>query len=144
MIQYESGNSLKGEYSVSNKKKKSPTTLSTFAEAIRQEHNLNLKEAESIVRTFLSVMENSFKEDRDVILTRIGTFRVIHQEERVSVIPKSSQRILLSERKLLKFDSSKVISDELNKDNPKSYIEITEKEARELSKKHKQKKDQSL
>lgn len=126
-----------------SKKKKSPTTLSTFAEAIRQEHNLSIKESEKIVRTVFKVMEDSFKENRDVILNRIGTFHVVNQPPRVSVIPKSAQRILLSERKLLKFDSSRVITEEINKDNPKSYVEITEEQAKELSKKNLQKKDLS-
>lgn len=122
-----------------DKKKKSPTTLSTFAEAIRQEHNIGIKESERIVRTFLRVMEDSLKEEKDVVLKRIGTFHVAHQEERIAFIPKTSQRILLSERKSLRFESSRVITEVINEKHPRSYKEITEEEALALSKKNKKK-----
>lgn len=123
------------------KKRKSSTTISTFVEAIRQEHNLGIVESENIVRTFLKVIEDSLVEEKDVVLKRIGTFHVVHQEERVSLIPKTAQKILLSERNTLKFESSRTISDLINQKHPKTFKEITEEEAEKLSKKKSRKKD---
>lgn len=121
------------------KRKRSPAGLSTFAEALRKEYGFNVKESEDITRTFLKTIEDSLADNRDVILTRIGTLRVLNQGERVSMIPRERQRVLLSERKLLKFDPSRVITKELNKDNPPTYRKISEEEAQKLYKTSKKK-----
>lgn len=123
----------------SQKRKKSSASSSTFAEALRKEHGLTVKESESITKTFFKTIEESLSDDRDVILTRIGTLKVTHQDERVSMSPRKGKRVLLSERKLLKFEPSRLINQELNKDNPTTYREISEDEAQKLMKSNKKK-----
>lgn len=120
-------------------KKPSPATSSTFAEELRKKHGLSTAEARDIVQTLLNTFEENLKNNRDILLNRIGSIRVHTQEERVSVIPKTAQRILLSERRLIKFDASPVIERELNEGcgNPRTYKPLTEDEAKKYIEKHK-------
>lgn len=122
--------------------KKGPATASTFVEELRKQHGLSTAQAKDITNTFLQTMEQNLKNNRDILLNRIGSIRVYAQEERVSVIPKTGQRILLNERRLIKFDPSPVIQRELNEGsgNPRTYKELTEEEAKEYIQKHKNQK----
>lgn len=125
------------------KEKKSPTTASTFAEELRQTYGFSTAHAKEITQTFLSTIEASLKDGRDVMFNRIGSIRVQEQEERVSVIPRTAKKILLSERRNIKFDASPVILKEINEGSgiPRTYTELTEEEAQEYIEQHK-KRDQ--
>lgn len=123
-------------------KKPSPATSATFAEELRKKHGLSTAEAKDIVQTLLNTFEQNLKDNRDILLNRIGSIRVQTQEERVSVIPKTAQRILLSERRLIKLDVSPVIMEEINEGcgKPRTYRELSEEEAKEYIQKHKERK----
>lgn len=123
--------------------KAGPVTASTFTEELRKKHGLSTAQAKAITNTFLHTIEQNLKNNRDILLNRIGSIRVYTQEERVSVIPKTAQRILLNERRLIKFDVSPVILNEINEGcgNPRTYRELTEEEAKKYIQKHKKRKD---
>src|SRR5699024_10889644 len=120
-------------------KKPSPATSSTFAEELRKKHGQRPADEQNEQQTFVNTVEENLKNNRDILLNRIGSIRVHTQEERVSVIPKTAQRILLSERRLIKFDASPVIEKELNEGcgNPRTYTPLTEEEAKKYIEKHK-------
>lgn|SRR5699024_72834 len=121
------------------KEKPSPTTASTFAEELRKKYGFSTAHAKGITQTFLNTIEESLKNNRDVLFNRIGSIRVQEQEERVSVIPRTAQKILLSERRHIKFDVSPVIMREINEGSgqPRTYKELTEEEAKKYTKKNK-------
>lgn len=122
--------------------KQSPAAASTFIEELRKEHGFNTAQAKAIFQTFLNTIENNLKNDRDVLFNRIGSIRVQKQEEKVSVIPRTAQKILLSERRHIKFDVSPVIMKEVNEGagRPRTYEKLTEEEAQQYTKKNNQNK----
>lgn len=127
-----------------NKKdnKKSPATASTFIEALRKKHGMSTAMATDVTHTFLATIEENLLDDRAILLNRIGKIEPYIQEERVSVIPRTAKRILLNERRLVKWDTSDVILERLNEGsgNPRTYKELTEEEAKKYIAEHKKRK----
>lgn len=122
--------------------KKSPAAASTFVEALRKKHGMSTAMATEVTHTFLATIEENLLDNRAILLNRIGKIEPYVQEERVSVIPKSSKRILLNERRLIKWDTSDVILESLNEGsgNPRTYKELTEDEAKKYIEEHKKRK----
>lgn len=127
-----------------NKKieKKSPATAATFVEALRKKHGMSTALANEVTHTFLKTIEENLLDDRAILLNRIGKIEPYIQDERVSVIPRTAKRILLNERRLIKWDTSDVILEQLNEGsgNPRTYTELTKEEAEKYIEKHKQRK----
>ncbi|EPM6858990.1 HU family DNA-binding protein [Enterococcus faecalis] len=116
------------------KRKKNSANISTFAEAIRKNHDFTNQEATAIVRTFLETMEESLKDGRDIVFPRIGAIRVKEIDERLGMLPQTSQRIILSKRRTVKFDTSPVLLDSVNEGSgfERTYRIISESEAQEI------------
>lgn len=86
----------------------------------------------------MTMIEEGLIEGNPITLSRIGTLYVAKQPKRLSINPRTKEKLMLSERNLLKFKKSVIIDKLLNTDNPKSYERITEKEVDEY-KRNKQK-----
>lgn len=116
---------------------KSTTSAITFQAALRDKHDMTVAESREVVRTILQIMENSLKEDRDIVFNGIGTLKTEIRPPRVSMLPKTGQHILTSERRFLKFTPSPVIERKINEDagRPRTYEVLTEEEAKKLMKK---------
>lgn len=127
---------------VSNRSQGS-ATLTTFVEALRREHRMSAKEANRVMKTVYSTIEDSLKENRSVIFPRIGTIQVEQHDERLSVNPKTGQKILLNKRRGVKFVVSPAIITALNEDsgNPRTFRLLSDEEAQKYTKKRKKKKD---
>lgn len=115
--------------------KKSTITSSSFAEKIRQEHDITREDAKKIVKTFLNTIEEGLIDGKPIILSRIGTLYVTNKPKGIGVNPQNGEKLLLSERRILKFKKSVVMINLLNAENPRTYELINENEIEKNKKK---------
>lgn len=75
-------------------------------ELVSEKVGFTKKDTELVINTFLDEMESTLKKHGNIKLTGFGVFSVKTQKERVGTHPKTHQRLVIPEAKVVKFKAS--------------------------------------
>lgn len=79
-------------------------TKSDLARRIYQKHGgITLKESKNIVDLLFDIISTSLKESNHLVISGLGTFRVVLRKEKVGRIIKEGKAILVPKKKSIKF-----------------------------------------
>ena len=67
--------------------------------------------------SILSIIIDGLKNEGYVKIHNFGSFKVVRKKSRIGRNPKTMEDVMISERNVLKFKSSKMILDYINKHN---------------------------
>jgi len=96
---------------------RTPVTNTTFIEALRDEHGLTYKEADSTLKTVLQTMRKGLSEGRKIRLNTIGTLEPVDVKGRNGINPQTFEPIYIEPSKSVRFTLSQPLKDEINGKN---------------------------
>jgi integration host factor subunit alpha len=76
---------------------------------------ISKKESAELVDKLIDLIKDTLAGSENIKITGFGNFVVKHKNQRKGINPRTKDPIILPERKVLKFKSSQILRDELNK-----------------------------
>ena len=76
---------------------------------------ISKKESAELVDSLIELMKSTLAAGENIKITGFGNFVVKHKNQQKGINPRTKDPIILPERKVLKFKSSQILRDELNK-----------------------------
>ena len=73
--------------------------------------------SENLLEDFLSILLNELIKNKKVKIPKFGTFILRHKKSRIGRNPKTMKDVIISERNVLKFKPSKMVLNNINKNN---------------------------
>ena len=89
--------------------------ISELARAIAVRHGMTQKEAERFVNTFIDVVNDGLRNEKQLKIKGLGTFKVIDTKDRESVNVNTGERILIGGRGKITFTPDTVMRELVNK-----------------------------
>ena len=86
-----------------------------LARAIAVRHGMTQKEAERFVNTFIDVVNDGLRNEKQLKIKGLGTFKVIDTKDRESVNVNTGERILIGGRGKITFTPDTVMRELVNK-----------------------------
>lgn len=91
-----------------------PMTKKDLIENVRSNSNLQRKEAEEIVDSFLDIMKDTLASGEEVKISGFGKFIVNQKHNRIGRNPQTGESLTITARKILTFKPSILLKQELN------------------------------
>jgi len=76
---------------------------------------ISKKESAELIDKLIDLVKTTLARGENIKITGFGNFVVKHKNQRKGINPRTKDPILLPERKVLKFKSSQILRDELNR-----------------------------
>ena len=92
-------------------------TREDIAESLHTNFGLTKKDCLIFVNDIVDVIIEGLKTSGYVKIHNFGSFKVTRKKSRIGRNPKTMQDVMISERNVIKFKPSKMILDQINKDN---------------------------
>ncbi len=92
-------------------------TREDIAESLHTNFGLTKKDCAIFVNDIIEVIIEGLKTSGYVKIHNFGSFKVTRKKSRIGRNPKTMQKVMISERNVLKFKPSKMILDYINKNN---------------------------
>ena len=92
-------------------------TREDIAESLHADFGLTKKDCIIFVNDIIDIVIEGLKIKGYVKIHNFGSFKVIRKKSRIGRNPKTMKDVMISERNVLKFKPSKMILDNINKDN---------------------------
>ncbi|MDD3294937.1 MAG: integration host factor subunit alpha [Geobacteraceae bacterium] len=89
-------------------------TKKDLTENIRSNSNLQRKEAEEIVDSFLDIMKDTLASGEEVKISGFGKFIVHQKKDRLGRNPQTGEALTITARKILTFKPSILLKQDLN------------------------------
>jgi integration host factor subunit alpha len=90
------------------------TKKSDIIENLYERLGLSKKECADIVDEFFKIVKESLRDGNDVMLSGFGTLMVKHKKARKGRNPQTGEKMEIAERKVVRFQLSEVLKDEIN------------------------------
>ena len=92
-------------------------TREDIAESLHTDFGLTKKDCLIFVNDIIYLIIEGLKSSGYVKIHNFGSFKVIRKKSRIGRNPKTMEDVMISERNVLKFKPSKMILDNINKNN---------------------------
>ena len=92
-------------------------TREDIAESLHTDFGLTKKDCIVFVNDIIDTIVDGLRINGYVKIHNFGSFKVIRKKSRIGRNPKTMEDIMISERNVLKFKPSKMILDNINKNN---------------------------
>lgn len=89
-------------------------TKSEFITAYATKTSETKKDSETIVNSFIDVLQESLIEDGKIQFIGFGTFEVRERKEKECVNPKTKEKFIAPAKKTVAFKASKCLKDSVN------------------------------
>lgn len=86
-----------------------------LVDAISKKTKLSKANTDKVLTTFMDVVKNQAKKGDKITLVGFGTYEVRQRKATTGVNPKTREKIKIPAKKVLKFKTSDVVNDMLNK-----------------------------
>ena len=86
-----------------------------IAEAIKKEFGFNRKLCLDIVNDIMEIIIEGLQSDNIVKIHNFGTFKLKNKKSRIGRNPKTKEKKIISERKVILFKPSKELKKKINK-----------------------------
>ena len=83
--------------------------------SVAEKTNLKRIDVAKIIDAVFKSIEEGLKKDAELVIIGFGTFRVIAQEERDGINPKTLEKIKIKAKNTVKFRPGKVLKDHINR-----------------------------
>ena len=91
---------------------------------LAEDTGLTKVKAEEAVETIISVVKETLKDGKPVILRRFGSFRVRSKSDRIGRNPKTREEAPIAARKVVRFKSGKHFREAVNGEHPASSFQL--------------------
>lgn len=88
-------------------------TKSELIGQIAENAGINKSDADKVYDAVISAIKSGLKQDGNVPLTGLGTFKVTHRAARTGRNPSTGQTIQIPAKNVLKFKASKGVEEEI-------------------------------
>ena len=88
-----------------------------LADLLYEELEFTRKESFQIIESTIDIIKDELEKGNPVKISSFGKWTVLHKKERKGRNPQTKEQIILDARKVITFKPSKVLRDELNKEN---------------------------
>jgi integration host factor subunit alpha len=92
-------------------------TREDIADSLHADFGLTKKDCLIFVNDIIDVIIDGLKTKGYVKIHNFGSFKVTRKKSRVGRNPKTLEDVMISERNVIKFKPSKIILDQMNKQN---------------------------
>ena len=92
-------------------------TREDIAESLHTDFGLTKKDCIIFVNDILDIIIEGLQAKGYVKIHNFGSFKVFRKKSRIGRNPKTMEEVMISERTVLKFKPSKIIIDNINKNN---------------------------
>jgi len=100
-----------------NKNNQHNFTREDIAESIHVDFGLTKKDCLIFVNDIIDIIIEGLKTSEYVKIHNFGSFKVIRKKSRIGRNPKTMEDVMIRERNVLKFKPSKIILDNINRNN---------------------------
>ncbi len=90
-------------------------TKQDIADKINLKLGFSKEEAKSFIESFFSIIEDKVVGEEEVKIPKLGNFSSRKKNERYGRNPKTGEEALIKKRKVVRFKSSKLLKDNINK-----------------------------
>ena len=77
--------------------------------------------SEHLIEDFLNLIISNLKEEKQIKISKFGTFSVRSKKPRVGRNPKTKEKKMISKRNVILFKPSKEFKEFINQDNEETY-----------------------
>ena len=98
-------------------KNKNNFTREDIADSLHADFGLTKKDCLIFVNDIVDIIIEGLKTSGYVKIHNFGSFKVARKKSRIGRNPKTMQDVMISERNVLKFKPSRMILDNINKNN---------------------------
>ena len=92
-------------------------TREDIAESLHTDFGLTKKDCIIFVNDIIDIIIEGLKNNGYVKIHNFGSFRVVRKKSRIGRNPKTMENVMIGERNVLKFKASKLVLDNINKNN---------------------------
>ena len=92
-------------------------TREDIAESLHMDFGLTKKDCIIFVNDIIDIIIEGLKTNGYVKIHNFGSFKVTRKKSRLGRNPKTMENVMISERNVLKFKPSRMILDQINKNN---------------------------
>ena len=92
-------------------------TREDIAECLHTDFGLTKKDCIIFVNDIIDIIIDGLNTKGYVKIHNFGSFKVIRKKSRIGRNPKTMENVIISERNVLKFKPSKMVLDNINKNN---------------------------
>jgi DNA-binding protein HU-beta len=85
-----------------------------FKKAISEKFQCGDKDAGTIYKKFVSIIDDTLVSGEEVELQGIGTLKIVERKERTGMNPKTKEPIIIPAKKAIKFKTCATINRKLN------------------------------
>ena len=89
-------------------------TKADIIDAVCEDNGFSKRESAKITETMLDIIKESLENGENVKLSGFGSFNIQHKRARRGRNPQTGEEITISARRVLSFNPSKILRDELN------------------------------
>ena len=89
-------------------------TKADIIDAVCEDNGFSKRESAKITETMLDIIKESLENGENVKLSGFGSFNIQHKRARRGRNPQTGEEIIISARRALNFNPSKILRDELN------------------------------
>ena len=90
-------------------------TKEEIVNSIYMQIGYSKKISENLLEDFFEIIFNSLKMNKKVKIAKFGTFQVRYKKSRIGRNPKTKEKKVISERKVILFKPSKELKKKINK-----------------------------
>lgn len=88
---------------------------SDVVDAIAKATGLSKKDTDAVVSEFTTVIEDALKQGKEVLIHKLGAFKVTQRQARVGRNPKTGEEIKIAATKVAKFVPAKSLKEQITK-----------------------------
>lgn len=88
---------------------------SDVVDAIAKATGLSKKDTDAVVSEFTTVLEDALKQGKEVLIHKLGAFKVTQRQARVGRNPKTGEEIKIPATKVAKFVPAKSLKEQITK-----------------------------
>lgn len=88
---------------------------SDVVDAIAKATGLSKKDTDAVVSEFTTVIEDALKQGKEVLIHKLGAFKVTQRQARVGRNPKTGEEIKIPATKVAKFVPAKSLKEQITK-----------------------------
>ena len=89
-------------------------TKADIIDAVCEDNGFSKRESAKITETMLDIIKESLENGENVKLSGFGSFNIQHKRARRGRNPQTGEEIIISARRVLSFNPSEILRDELN------------------------------